>query len=83
MGRRKKRVAVEDGLRPFREFLEREGYEVIGLSREDLNRAQAVVLSGTDDNVMNMEDITTRVPVISAEGRTPEEVKDELEARIH
>jgi len=42
----------------------------------------AVIVSGMDTNLSNRQDILTRVPVISAEGRTAEEVLSELSRRL-
>ncbi len=65
-------IAVEDSLTGVRDLLEKNGYAVVGLSRQ--RDAEAIVVSGLDNNVMNMQDITTKAPVIDAAGKTPEEI---------
>ena len=78
-----KRIAVEQGLTPIREHLQQNGYEVV-----DLNHAKAAtqcdccVISGSDENLMGMQDIVTDAPVINAHGMTPEEVQQQIQERI-
>lgn len=67
-------IAVEEGLSGLKEALAAQGYDVIGLEEREIEKADAVVISGMDQNLMQMEDIKTKVPVISAEGKTSEEV---------
>ncbi len=67
-----KTIAVEDTLTGVRDLLQRNGYEVVRLSeRRD---ADAVVVTGIDNNVLNMQVMDTKVPVIDAAGKTPEEI---------
>ncbi|HHV58650.1 MAG TPA: YkuS family protein [Firmicutes bacterium] len=75
------RIAVEAGLDYVKKYLTRQGYDVVDLSggQED---AAAVVISGQDDSFLGMADRTTAVPVISAEGRTPEEVLTDIKERL-
>ena len=72
-----RKIAVEEGLTPFKEFLQQKGYQVVSLRAGQ--HADAAVVSGMDSNFMNMEDVTMDAPVISAQGRTPAEVLRELE----
>ncbi|MEW6423613.1 MAG: YkuS family protein [Bacillota bacterium] len=65
-------IAVEDSLTGVRDLLEKNGYAVVSLSRQ--RGADAVVVTGLDNNVLNMQDISTKVPVIDAAGKTPEEI---------
>lgn len=67
-----KTIAVEDSLTGVRDLLEKNGYDVVGLSRQ--RDADVIVVTGLDNNVMNMQDRTTNVPVIDATGKTPEEI---------
>jgi predicted fused transcriptional regulator/phosphomethylpyrimidine kinase len=70
------KVAVEGGLRPFQEALKNAGFVVVEVQRpEDVmnTRPHAVVVSGMDDNFLGMTDAGD-APVVSAAGRTPEEV---------
>ncbi|MGB9792125.1 MAG: YkuS family protein [Thermacetogeniaceae bacterium] len=75
-------VAVEDGLGNIRDALEDAGFLVVGMEPEDLSRADAVVISGGDIDILQMENIEADVPVISAEGRSAEEVVDDVRERL-
>jgi ribosomal 30S subunit maturation factor RimM len=61
------------------ELLETEGYEVVALDNTDLGSVDAIVVSGADNNLMNIQDTLTEVPVISAAGKTAEEILDEID----
>jgi len=75
-------VAVEDSLTPVAEALRNRGYTVKSFTEGDLDQAEAVVVSGQDDNVMGVKMTQTKAPVIRAEGRTPEEVVRAVEERL-
>lgn len=74
-------VAIEAGLEPFQQALERHGYRTTDLDG-NLREVDAVVVRGTDNNLMNRQDILTKAPVVEAAGRTPENVLAELERRF-
>lgn len=68
-----KKVAVDEGLPPvLREMLKREGYEVVSPYRGQ--NVDAIITTGLDNNVMNMQDIKNTAPVIDASGKTPEDI---------
>lgn len=71
-------VAVEDGLDNIREFLQDEGYKVVDLD-DGVKSADAVVLTGMDDDLMDIADMATDGFVIDASGRQPEEILYDLE----
>ncbi|HAA89692.1 MAG: Uncharacterized protein XD63_0405 [Thermoanaerobacterales bacterium 50_218] len=75
-------VAVEEGLSQISRALRDAGYEVTKLKPEELKKARAIVVSGIDTDVLQFQDVTTEAPVISAEGRTAEEVVEEVKRRI-
>ncbi|MDI3538357.1 MAG: hypothetical protein PWQ41_569 [Bacillota bacterium] len=75
------RIAVENGLDYVKEYLARQGYDVVDLKGGPGN-AQAVVVSGTDESFLGMADRTTNVPVISAQGRTPQEILTDIKERL-
>ncbi len=72
-------IAVEQNLSNVVELLETEGYEVVALDNTDLGSVDAIVVSGADNNLMNIQDTLTEVPVISAAGKTAEESLDEID----
>lgn len=71
-------VAVESNLSRLIDVLETEGYEVVELESETLDTVDAVVVSGADVNLMDMQDNLTDVPVINASGKSVEEILDAL-----
>lgn len=83
-----KRVAVSDSLTPVKQLLNREGYQVVNLesdarlSGKGMGDFDAVVVSGIDDNMMGMQDISGGGVVIVAAGKRPEEIVEELNNRF-
>lgn len=75
-------VAVEDGLGNVRSALVDAGFQVIGMTPADLRKAQAVIVSGTDINMLQQQDIRTKAPVINAAGRTAAEIVNDLQQRL-
>ncbi|MFT9486342.1 YkuS family protein [Tepidibacillus infernus] len=67
------RVAMEQSLNYLKDYLTSQGVEVTDLNQQT-GQVDAVIISGQDKDVMGMEDITSKVPVINARGLTPEEV---------
>lgn len=76
-------VAVEDGLSNVRDALKDSGFTVVGMGPEELRRAAAVVIGDGDIDILQMQDIKTGAPVISAEGRNAEEVVDDLRKKLN
>lgn len=67
-----KKIAVEENLTGLRELLRKQGYTVVNPGGDE--NVLAVVVTGLDNNTMNMQDITTKVPVIDAAGKTPDQI---------
>lgn len=79
-------IAVDENLKGLKEALASQGYDIVDLTEEEMKRADAVVITGMDQNMMGMEDIKTKVPVINAQGKSSEDiVKDinEYFKRVH
>jgi len=74
-----KKIALEEGLSDIKEILQENGYQVLDMN--GVNEASAVIITGMDENAMNMQDITTEVPVINAEGKSAEEILMDLKQR--
>lgn len=72
-------VAVEPVLSNVIELLETEGYEVVSLDETNLESVDAVVVSGADINLMNIQDTLTEVPVINAAGKSAEDILEEID----
>lgn len=77
----KRVVAVEEGLTPITLLLKREGFDVVDLESERWKSADAVVVSGMDSDFLDREERQTSASVISAAGKTPEEVLKQVKAR--
>lgn len=77
-----RRVAIEEDLTNVKEYLERRGYQVFGIEEGGVGDVEAVVIRGTDQNMTGMQNIFTKAPIVSAEGRTPEEIYEEIENKI-
>jgi len=75
----KRTVAVDDSLSPIKRTLERQGY---GVTRMGDARADAVIVNGMDDNFMGIEDVAQNIPVINAQGKTADQIVDELKAKL-
>ena len=74
------KIAVEQGLRPYHEALKDAGFVVVELvAPEELKSddTHAIVVSGMDDDFMGI-DAGIVAPVITAAGRTPLEVVNEV-----
>lgn len=83
----KKRIAVERDLANVKQELETKGYEVVALDPvspegRELRNCDAIVISGRDTNMMGMQDITTKVPVIDASGISADEVVRRIEQTL-
>lgn len=75
----KKVIAVENNLNHIKEYLANQGCYVIDAKEVERERVDAFVMSGADMNVTGVENsIAKGSPVISARGKTPEEVWQEI-----
>ena len=74
-------VALDDKLGYLRDRLAREGFRVIGLT-DGLDRADAVVISGMNQDLTGAQDIKTDASVINADGKQPEEVIAAIKDRL-
>jgi len=72
------RIAVEKGLSNIEQMLKEEGYDVGDV--DDLGSyADAVIITGMDEDVAGYANILTDGIVVDASGRQPEEVLYEIE----
>jgi len=74
-----KNIAVDDSLTTLKRALESRGYSVTHMGDTKMH---AIVVNGIDDNFVGMEDVIYNVPMVNAQGKTPEEVISELEAKL-
>lgn len=75
----KKVIAVENNLTPVKNFLAAQGCQVIDVESVQNQSVDAVVLSRVKQNLMGMQDIIVNAPVISASGKTPQEIWDSIQ----
>lgn len=73
----RRKVALAEGLGGLDTYFRRRGYEVLPPERAE--DASALVVSGATDNFTGDERRKTGVPVINAEGKTPEEIFHQVE----
>lgn len=71
-------ILVEPSLSNVKSILEEEGFRVLELSPGTLVRGDAIVITGLDSNVMNIQSIETDVPVINASGKSPAEIVEDI-----
>lgn len=74
-----KTIAVEDNLTPVKSFLAARGCRIVDVEEAKSRQVDAVVLSGSDRNLMGMQDIIVAAPVINASGKTPQEVWEDIQ----
>ena len=82
-----KKVAVQNGLSAISDHLCKEGYKVREFDNRKknagnfLNKYDAVVVTGENQNVMGIEDTISDTPIINATGMTAEEVVKRIEEK--
>ena len=80
------RIAVQEGLKTFKDYLSNKGYSVEVIKNNDsfnnFKNFDAVVLSGMNKDFLGIQDTKTRVPVIDATGMTPEDVYNQLSKEL-
>ena len=82
-----KKVAVQNGLTTISDYLCKEGYTVREFDNRKknagnfLNKYDAVVVTGENQNIMGIEGTITSTPIINATGMTAEEVVQRIEEK--
>ncbi|MEW6173003.1 MAG: YkuS family protein [Bacillota bacterium] len=74
------KIAVDENLSNVRSLLHQEGFDVVRLG--DSSGVSAVVTSGMQENLLGIQEITEKAPVIDARGMTPHEVLATLKERL-
>ncbi len=80
-----KKIAVQMGLDPIKNYLCEQGYTVKEFDNKKknagnfLNRYDAVIVTGENQNIMGVEDTISSTSIIDATGMTGEEVKQQIE----
>lgn len=83
-----KTIAVENNLTPISEYLAEKGYKVENIDfgqgeyTNNLEKYDAVVVTGMNENFLGVHDTVTKAPVINAKGLSKEEVYNEITKRL-
>lgn len=72
-------IAVENNLNPVKDYLTARGCKVIPVEAALNSPVHAVVISGSDENLMGMQNIQTNAPVFNVSGQTPEEIWNQIQ----
>lgn len=75
-----RKVAVEKSLKNVKTYLETQGFNVSDLEsgQKNLNDFDAIVVSGQDSNFLGDQTTSSKATVISAKGRTVEDIYNQL-----
>lgn len=76
------RIAIEQSLRNVEKFLRSNGMDVVGISTNAASDADAFVISGMDRDVLGMAEAATGVPVITADGKSPQEILRQINQSV-
>ncbi|MFZ4452404.1 YkuS family protein [Salibacterium aidingense] len=77
------RIGVEESLTDIKQQLQEQGHEVVDLRQEqDSSGCDCCVISGQDQNMMNMQNTQMQGSVINAHGYDSNEVCQQVEERI-
>ncbi|APC38679.1 YkuS family protein [Clostridium estertheticum] len=80
-----KKIAVQEGLKPIKEYLSNEGYVVKEFDNSKknaghfLDRYDVVIVTGENQGIMGDQETITSTPIINASGMTGEEVREQID----
>lgn len=82
-----KNIAIQKDLTPIKNYLSEKGYNVQefeGNTENAVNQfrdADAIVVTGMNQNVLGIENTSTKASIIDANGMRPEEVEKIIQAK--
>ncbi|MCK8818009.1 YkuS family protein [Natroniella sulfidigena] len=76
------RIAIEGDLNNIKEELQATDHDVVNLTQENMQNADAIILTGADNNTMDIADTETNAQIINAQGMSAEQVREQLENRL-
>lgn len=78
-------VYIEPGLGPVKEYLSQHGCTVkeVKNGQAPSENARCMVVTGADNNLMGMQDVVVQIPIVNADGLTPEEVYERVQRYLH
>lgn len=82
-----KTIAVERNLTPVIEYLSEKGYKVEGIDlgseySKNVDKYDAIVITGMNKDFLGVQDIVSKIPVIEAKGLSAEQVYSQISGRI-
>ncbi|WP_188208126.1 YkuS family protein [Alkalibacillus aidingensis] len=76
------RIAVENNLSDVSQALAQEGHEVVALEGDQVPDCDCCCISGQDENMMGMSDKKTNAPVINCDGKSANDIVEEVNKRF-
>ncbi len=82
------KIGIEKALTNVKEYLEQNNHETIVMNdaktdgKRALRKYDAIVVSGMDSNFLGIQDTLAKTPVVTANGKTPEEVYREIQSKL-
>jgi len=78
-----KTIAVEHNLTPVIDYLSEKGYKVEGIDfgseyRKNIDKYDAVVVTGMNKDFLGVQDVVSKIPVIDAKGLSAEQVYSQI-----
>ncbi|WP_158212450.1 YkuS family protein [Natranaerobius trueperi] len=74
------KVALEQELNYLREPLKENGFNPVSMDSDEV--VSAAIITGRDEDMMNIEEIEVPVPVIDARGRDEQDIIAELQNKL-
>ncbi|GLC29171.1 YkuS family protein [Clostridium omnivorum] len=83
-----KSIGIQKGLNTVKDYLQNSGYQTYEVDTTNKNNPttlksfDALIVTGMDDNEMGYDNTSTKIPVVNANGMTPEDVKKFLDTNL-
>ncbi|SDH04106.1 Uncharacterised protein family (UPF0180) [Alteribacillus persepolensis] len=77
------RIGVEESLTDVQQQLQEQGHEVVALRQEsDANGCDCCVITGQDQNMMNIQNTAMEGSVVNAHGYNSNEICEQVEQKL-
>ncbi|MDD3840326.1 MAG: YkuS family protein [Clostridia bacterium] len=86
-----KNIAIQKGLDPIKDYFEQKGYKIQEFENnpqnairnfDDYDNLGAIIITGSNENLLGMQDTLTKVPIINARGVSPEDIEKRINNSI-
>lgn len=74
------KIAVEPSLTDVKQLLQQQGHEVV--SMDNMADCSCAVITGQDNNIMGMANTSTKASVINAQGKSAQQIVDQITQAI-